>query len=90
MVKNLTKFETEEECEDYIHKAPLAETIILISSEALAKNVVPCIQQQCQLAIIFIYHDIEEPNKQYFSKYKKVKENEGSLKFLNRSLTQTV
>jgi len=69
----MKKFETEEDCEKYIQAAMLTETIVLIASEALAKNVVPCVHQQCQLAIVFVYQDDEESDKQWISKYKKVK-----------------
>jgi hypothetical protein len=72
MVTNLKKVETEEDCEEYIHTALLTQKIVLITSEALAKNVVPCIHQQCQLVAIFVYHDTEELDVRWATKFTKV------------------
>jgi tetratricopeptide (TPR) repeat protein len=69
----MKRFESEEKCEDYILKALLTETIVLIASTVLAKNVVHSVHQQCQLAIMFVYDTTKQSDNRWVSKYKKVK-----------------
>lgn len=73
MTKNLKRNDSEEQSEQYIHSAPLDETIVLITSEAFAKNVVPCVHQQCQLTIILVYHGADETDRKWMSRYSKVR-----------------
>ena len=74
MITSLKIFESANECEQLIRNTT-KEKIILISSNILAQQILPSIHDLSQFRTCYIYCSDQTINKQWITKYSKVRVN---------------
>ena len=73
IINHLKKFQNIKDCQQYIEQTTLKDRLVLIVSGQLGKEIVPLIHQLRQVISIYVYCMDKKRNKQWTSKYLKIK-----------------